>query len=200
MKKQLLLLICMFVGLSIQAQNTFPQTTISHNDDPHGRLFAGGALTFWNNPDDKSLTFDFSPEVGYLFNNTWGAGIMLAYEYEKETEDGIKTTSNAFKIAPFLRWYYVHNGPFNLFLDSGLGFDFGKTKTNGVKNDRHGFEIGIRPGACVDLTEGLCLCLRMGFMGYRNDYHGGEEPKIGTNGFGLRFAPEELMIGLELEF
>lgn len=46
MKKQLLLLICMFVGLSIQAQNTFPQTTISHNDDPHGRLFAGGALTF----------------------------------------------------------------------------------------------------------------------------------------------------------
>jgi len=36
-------------------------------------------------------------------------------------------------------------------------------------------------------------------MGYRNNYHGGEEPHIGTTGFGLRFAPEELMIGLELE-
>ena len=40
----------------------------------------------------------------------------------------------------------------------------------------------------------------MGFVGYRHDYFGGEEPEIGTNGFGLRFAPEELMIGFELEF
>ena len=28
----------------------------------------------------------------------------------------------------------------------------------------------------------------------------GEEPQMGSKGFGLRFAPEELMVGLELEF
>ena len=34
------------------------------------------------------------------------------------------------------------------------------------KTDKHhGFEIGLRPGACVDLTKGLCLCMRMGFAG-----------------------------------
>jgi len=40
----------------------------------------------------------------------------------------------------------------------------------------------------------------MGFLGYRHSYFSGEEPGIGENGFGIRFAPEELMIGLELEF
>ncbi|WP_154653704.1 hypothetical protein [Prevotella corporis] len=43
-------------------------------------------------------------------------------------------------------------------------------------------------------------CLRMGFMGFRKSYFSSEEPLIGNDGFGLRFAPEELMIGLELEF
>lgn len=64
----------------------------------------------------------------------------------------------------------------------------------------NGFEIGVRPGACVDLTEGLCLCLRLGFIGYRNRFFAGEEEGIGNSGWGIRFAPEELNIGLELEF
>lgn len=55
---------------------------------------------------------------------------------------------------------------------------------------RSGFELGLRPGACVDLTEGLCLCLL---------YFMGEEPKLGERGWGLNLSPEELMIGLELE-
>ncbi|GAB6976368.1 outer membrane beta-barrel protein [Prevotella falsenii] len=186
--------------MATYAQATFPNT-VAHNDDKHGaRTFMGGAVTFWSDPKDKSVKFDFSPEIGYLFNDTWGVGLMLGYEYEREREAGLKKYSTAFKISPFARWYYVHKGPFNLFLDGGVGFDFGRVKVADTKTNRHGFEVGVRPGACVDLTEGLCLCLRMGFVGYRHDYLGGEEPEIGTNGFGLRFAPEELMIGFELEF
>ena len=37
-------------------------------------------------------------------------------------------------------------------------------------------------------------------MGFWKSYFSGEEPLIGNDGFGLLFAPEELMIGLELEF
>ena len=62
-----------------------------------------------------------------------------------------------------------------------------------------GWEVGLRPGACVDLTKGLCLCLRLGFIGYRDKFGAGEEAGLSTSGFGLRFAPEELQIGLELE-
>lgn len=200
MKKLFLSLLLLVGSMTTYAQATFPNT-VAHHDNEHGaRTFVGGAVTFWSDPKDKTVKFDFSPEIGYLFNDKWGVGLMLGYEYEKETEAGKKSYSNSFKISPFARWYYVHKGPFNLFLDGGVGFDFGKVKANGEKTNRHGFEVGVRPGACVDLTEGLCLCLRMGFVGYRHDYFGGEEPEIGTNGFGLRFAPEELMIGFELEF
>lgn len=164
-------------------------------------MFVGGAVTYWNDTDEKKLTFDFCPEVGYLFNDTWGAGLLLGYGYEREkTEDNYSIVQKSFKISPFIRYYYYNNGPFNLYLDGGIGFDFGKTKVRDVSEVSNGFEIGLRPGACVDLTEGLCLCLRMGFIGYRKNYISGEEHEIGNSGYGLSFTPEELMIGLELEF
>ncbi len=187
--------------LNTHAQETFPFQQDNERDHNHeGRLFLGGAITFWRNTEDKTTTFDFCPEVGYLFNDTWGIGLLLGYEYEQEKEEGLTTRLHSFKVSPFGRYYYYHRGPFNLFLDGGFGVDFGKTTKEGVSENRRGFEIGLRPGACADLTEGLCLCLRMGFIGYRNNYYSGEEPHIGHDGFGLRFAPEELMIGLELEF
>lgn len=184
------------------AQNVFPHHEFeSHKDHDHeGRFFAGGAVSFWTDNKDKTLTLDICPEIGYLFNDSWGVGMLLGYEYERKKTEDTKTIGNAFKVSPFVRYYYFHRIPFNLYLDAGVGFNFSKEKENGTTKRLNGFEIGIRPGACVDLTEGLCLCLRMGFIGYRNDYFMGEEPQMGTKGFGLRFAPEELMIGLELEF
>lgn len=184
------------------AQNVFPHHKLeSDKDHEHeGRFFAGGAVSFWSDNKDKTLTLDLCPEIGYLFNDNWGVGLLLGYEYEHRKEGGTKTIGNAFKVSPFVRYYYFHRSPFNLYLDAGGGFNFSKEKEGDTTKHINGFEIGIRPGACVDLTEGLCLCLRMGFVGYRNDYFMGEEPKMGTKGFGLRFAPEELMVGLELEF
>lgn len=195
--KHLSLLVCLLSGIfsSLWASDydTFPSQHLEMEHD--ARTFVGGALTYWNNQEDHSHTFNFYPEVGRLFNETWGVGVMLGFGKEKES-DGTKTTS--YKIAPFARYYYVHKGPFNLFMDGGVGYSYRKTSESTEK--RNGYEIGVRPGACVDLTEGLCLCLRMGFVGYRNHYTGGEEAEIGNSGWGIRFAPEELMIGLELEF
>ena len=131
MKKLFLSLLLLVGSMTTYAQATFPNT-VAHHDDEHGaRTFVGGAVTFWSDPKDKTVKFDFSPEIGYLFNDKWGVGLMLGYEYEKETEAGKKSYSNSFKISPFARWYYVHKGPFNLFLDGGVGFDFGKVKANG---------------------------------------------------------------------
>ena len=86
-----------------------------------------------------------------------------------------------------MRYYYMHRGPFNLYLDGGMGFNHSKPEQN-TATKRNGYEIGIRPGVCVDLAKGFCLCMRMGFVGYRNNYFVGEEHEVGDNGFGLRFA------------
>lgn len=133
--------------------------TEAHDHDHEGRIFAGGALTYWRNTKERTTTFDFSPEIGYLFNDTWGTGLLLGYEHGSAGEGPARSVENAFKISPFVRCYYMHRGPFNLFMDGGAGVNFAEERKGGSVERRNGFEVGIRPGGCVDLTEGLCLCL-----------------------------------------
>ena len=198
----MMLVVVQFTARAQQGSSFDFRAEHDENHEHHGLFFAGGALTFWNDTKEKKLTLDFCPEVGFLINDDFGVGLLLGYEYESESDRGVAKKHHAFKVSPFLRYYYYHKEPFNLFLDAGFGVNW----ANGADLDNfhggyvEGFEVGFRPGACVDLTEGLCLCLRFGFVGYRNDYFMGEEPGLTPNGFGIRFAPEELMIGLELEF
>ena len=169
------------------AQQYFPNGDPSTPDEHGARWVFGGLVSFWQDNKAKTTTFDFSPEVGYLFNENWGLGVVGTYQYQK----GNGESESLWALRPFARYYYMHSEPFNLYLDGGFGF----STSGGVK----GWEVGLRPGACVDLTKGLCLCLRLGFIGYRDKFGAGEEAGLSSSGFGLRFAPEELQIGLELE-
>ena len=182
------------MGLGVSAEE--------HSDAHHegGRVFVGGTFTFWNDTKQHSKMFEVTPEGGWLFNDTWGVGVMLGYGRETGYDDDIRSKTLSLKLAPFARYYFYHREPFNLYIDGGFGFNLSKTvKGNDATVDR-GFEVGLRPGACLDLAKGFCLCLRVGFLGFRKNYFAGEEPEIGKDGFGLRFAPEELQIGLEFEF
>lgn len=217
MLRQLLIsmaLVCACVGNAF-AQGAFAPKKHDHQGEHkhEGRFFVGGAINYWYDTEDKSQSLSFAPEVGYLFNDTWGVGTYIGLGHQSvSAQSSIATAGvriNTLSLTPFVRYYYFHRLPFNLYLDGCVGWNMSRTSVNsnllGITGKlepkvSHGFEVGIRPGACVDLTEGLCLCLRLGFLGYRNDFFAGEEEGIGENGFGIRFAPEELKIGLELEF
>lgn len=200
MKRKLLLiafLVAPFCGFS--QEHGHEVTPFKEHDHGQG-FFVGGALTFWVNQPSKSIVFHCHPEAGWRINNTWAAGFLLGYGLESERHSEKRENQHAFRLSPFVRFYYLHKGPFNLYLDGGAGYNYATPIGAEGSTGHHGFEVGMRPGACVDLTEGLCLCLRMGFLGYRKNYFTGEEPGLSSNGFGVRFAPEELQIGLELEF
>ena len=79
--------------------------TEAHDHDHEGRIFAGGALTYWRNTKERTTTFDFSPEIGYLFNDTWGTGLLIGYEHGSAGEGPARSVENAFKISPFVRCY-----------------------------------------------------------------------------------------------
>ena len=158
--------------------------------------FVGGVASYWYNTDTKTHQLHLHPEFGYFFNDTWAVGLIAGYGLEQEVSTTSEVTlQHEFKVSPFVRYYYHHNGPFNLYIDGNVGYSY---EIHGAQRHQ-GLEIGLRPGACLDLTEGLCLCLRMGFLGYRKSFHG-EEPSIPASGWGLSFTPEHLQIGLELEF
>lgn len=170
-----------------------------------GKFLLGGALTLWSDSKENVSIMEFEPEFGYLFGNNWGVGIMLGFSKEQETKTlltkEINYVQEAFSVTPFLRYFYHRQMPFSLYLDLVAGFSSSRHGFEGEKTEKsNGFEVGIRPGASIDIAEGLCLCMKFGFFGYRDQYYTREEPGITSNGFGIRFAPEELMIGLELEF
>lgn len=130
------------------AQQYFPNGDPSTPDEHGARWVFGGLVSFWQDNKAKTTTFDFSPEVGYLFNENWGLGVVGTYQYQK----GNGESESLWALRPFARYYYMHREPFNLYLDGGFGF----STSGGVK----GWEVGLRPGACVDLTKGcVCACV-----------------------------------------
>lgn len=199
MKKLLLphlvvaLLSCMSLCVPFNALAQEHNHNAEHQHDHEGGFFVGGATSLFVQPAKSITTFVFEPEAGYMFNNDFGVGIMLGYELRANN----KLYKHEMKVSPFARYYYLHKAPFNFYFDGGFGYSL--YKGYGNQDAVHGFEVGVRPGACIDLTEGLCLCLRMGFIGYRSHYHGAED-SLPESGYGFSFTPEELMIGLEIEF
>lgn len=175
---------------SLQAQTT----TDEHED--HASWFVGGVASFWVNSDAKTTSLEFNPELGYFLNDSWAVGLIAGYGLESHEAAGEKLLQHEVSLSPFVRYYYLHKGPFNLYLDGNVGYNY---EIHGGGDGHHGFEVGLRPGACLDLAEGLCLCMRLGFLGYRKSFHG-EEPDVPSNGFGFSFTPEHLMLGLEMEF
>ena len=175
---------------SLQAQTT----TDEHED--HASWFVGGVASFWVNSDAKTTSLEFNPELGHFLNDTWAVGLIAGYGLKSQETDSKKVLQHEFSLSPFVRYYYLHKGPFNLYLDGNVGYNY---EIHGGGDGHHGFEVGLRPGACLDLAEGLCLCMRLVFLGYRKSFHG-EEPDVPSNGFGFSFTPEHLMLGLELEF
>lgn len=186
---------------------TWPKSVENHTHSHKGVVFIGGALSFYHDVKANSTSFQFHPEGGYLLSDRWGLGVLLGIGIDSHKENGHTHMHQEYKVSPFARWYYFRPNPFNLYLDMGAGWNLRRTqKEDGGFQNLHGFEVGVRPGACIDLIEGLCLCLRLGFVGYRQNFFAGEEQIHGGehgathNGFLFHFAPEEAMIGLELEF
>lgn len=191
--------VSLFLTMVVLAMVPLCAQESSHSHEEHPTFFVGGLASYWDDTSGHVRALHLEPELGYFLSRDWAVGLALGFERESAYGEE-REWEQSWKVAPFVRYYYLHREPFNLYLDASLGLDFSHRMSEGAQVSSKGYEVGIRPGACVDLAEGLCLCLRMGFLGYRSSYGHGEEEGLSSSGYGLRFAPEELMIGLELEF
>ncbi len=78
-------LVALLLGSStpLVAQQYFPNGDPSTPDEHGARWVFGGLVSFWQDNKAKTTTFYFSPEVGYLFNENWGLGVVGTYQYQK---------------------------------------------------------------------------------------------------------------------
>ncbi len=170
MKKVLVFLFVIMAALSAKAQ-----------------VYVGGSLSVWGGDDVTS--FGIAPEVGYNFNDKWAVGGVLEFDHSKV--NGLKT--NGFALAPYARYTFFENDILRVFADGGFGFSTVGVKDHG--DNVNGFEVGIRPGLALKLTDHLSVLTKVGFFGYRDDY------MLNTlNGGGFSLSGQDLSFGLYYTF
>lgn len=98
MKKTVLLILFVCIGLSLQAQFTYKKSDLKPNKsaksgfDPSKMTYGGGiGLAFGSN---DYISFSVAPQVGYNFTNNFNAGVRLSYSYSKEDYDYAKYSAH----------------------------------------------------------------------------------------------------------
>ena len=81
-----------------------------------------------------------------------------------------------------------------LFVDGGFGFSTAKVKGSDAANS---WNIGLKPGLAIKLSDRFCLVAKYGFLGYSQD-----ETPMGTKtkNFGLDLDTDELSFGFHYIF
>lgn len=169
MKKIVMLLFVVMVGMSAKAQ-----------------VYMGGTLGLWHNDDTDATSFTLAPEVGYELNQQWAIGASLVFKHTKANEK-----DRSFGFAPYVRYSFFEHKSLRLFADGCLGISSTK---HGHADSEAGFELGIKPGLAVKLTDHFSLVTKWGFLGYRDDYMQGQD------GYGFSFSSEDLSIGFHYAF
>lgn len=132
----------------------------------NAQVYAGGSLGFWDNDDTNKTSFRFVPEVGYNLNDSWALGMELGYSSK------VYGDSKVLHVSPYARYSYFNQGMVSLFVDGGFSYST-------IKDGDDGFNIGLKPGLAIKLTDKFSLVSKFGFVGYSDDY------AFMGNGFGL---------------
>ena len=171
-----------------------------------GDWYIGGTLGFMHKSQTisgvKATTNEFSilPEVGYTFNDHWGVGGQIGYTYTNLA--GRDINNNMFNIYPYARWTFFRssNDLIQLFLDGNVGLGLGSTSYGNNNSDTAvTYEIGVKPGIALNLTQHFSVVAHVGFLGY----HGAN--KAAKNGGqseygGFNLSSENLNFGLYYTF
>lgn len=160
------------------------------------QIYVGGEVGFWRNWTNgaNETSAAVLPEAGYCLDKTWAIGSQIGWMYTYKS--GVKT--NTFIVTPYVRWTYVKFDAVSLFVDGGFGFGTYKMSGNGVDDDSHNaWNVGVKPGVAVNLTEKLSFVAHVGFFGYSDadDYS-----PFGETGFGFDVNGSNLGFGLYYNF
>lgn len=175
-----------------------------------GQMWVGGSVGLWSSKvkgEDSQTSYKILPEFGYVFSENLGVGINVGYAHMEGKAANIGGTyynsddADGFIVAPFIRYTFLKGNIGGLFLDGGVGYTHLKEKyTNalGEKDDVkvNMFEVGIKPGVAISVSEKVSLTGKIGFIGYQYEKAG--EAK--TNSFGLDIDLSRVELGASIVF
>lgn len=183
MKKFLIMAIMAIMTLGVSAQES--------------KWYAGGQLTFGRTTTQisgvslKSTQIAVLPEIGYNVTDNFALGAILGVDYRKAGDSKLTT----FQINPYARATYFKSNMVDLFIDGGVGFGIGRANGHTAVT----YQIGLRPGVALNLSEKFSLVAHVGFLGYQ----GGNRPAKhngAPENWGLDLNTNNLMFGFYYRF
>jgi hypothetical protein len=121
------------------------------------KWWAGGRTNFWTN--DNVTSFGIAPEVGYHLSPKLTLAASLGFQAENRKCFCNKKKTNGFLLNPYMRYTAFKSGIVLGFVDGGFELGLG---------DIDGFQIGLKPGIAVLLTDRFTAATQFGFIGYND--------------------------------
>lgn len=141
--------------------------------------------------DDKSSTFNLSPNVGYFFIKQLAGGLRIVVS---STTEKYKSGTTTFEdkesyslIGPFVRYYFLPaTQKVNIFADATYGFGSNKSTPSGgssTKSDLNGY--GLTGGVAIFLLPSVAIELALKYQSLENKYKSGSSTiEVANKSFG----------------
>ena len=158
------------------------------------QVYIGGTAGISSNKigdEDSKTAYKLIPEIGYQFNNKWDAGIEVGIQKGDVCKIARVGDATTFTIAPYVRYTAVESKVVDLFFEGTIGY-------GSVSKDGGDFyEVGIKPGLAVKLSDHVNFITKVGFLGYK-----GYSPDHGDNSstFGLNVDASNISFGAIYKF
>lgn len=176
MKKAILFLLAAGSFAGVQAQYAAPQA---------GSILAYGDAGFSTVTDfnkDKTLSWNFTPGIGYQFNDNMTAGLNLSWAQLSTQALGAPdpTVLNTYMAGAFFRYTHPFSNTFFAFAQFNGGYT-GTYTTMGAApatGRGDGYYANIMPAIGVHVGKGFALNFAFGHIGYRAE---NSNPPVGPS-------------------
>lgn len=187
--KKILLAGAMMLGLAFGA-NAQKGTTLVYGNFSLDNSKVGGS-------DGSSTNFQFTPGIGYQFNEHWTVGAEL----------GVAAANHAtpsFNVGPFLRYTHNFSSIFGIYGQLGLGYThIGEAYSSNLYGSEVGSGNGLYaaftlPTIAINVNKGLAVNLGFGnvsFASVKPNYDGAKS----SSALGVNFG-HAISVGLSKNF
>lgn len=160
----------------------------------NAQSYVGGSFGFTSvsHDGDNVTAFKVMPEIGTTLTDDLAVGISFGYAQSGKGNNKVK----AWGVNPYLRYTFAKFDKVNVFVDGTVGYQSTDDKKVDYKTNE--FEVGLKPGVAVNLTDEVSFVAHFGLLGYnysKPDFDGAKA----TNTFGVNLD-SNVSFGLYFNF
>jgi opacity protein-like surface antigen len=160
-------------------------------------------------PDIKTNSFALSVNGIYMFNQSWGGGITVGYESEKEENGNNETKNSEFHFGVLGKYQYGFAGKAACYLMPKIAIGSGKQETesfNPITNETititdkfSSFSVGVSPGIHYQIKPKWHLDLGLGMLRYETTTWKPDDSlnlkDFKENSFGFKLDTKSIRVG-----